>query len=149
VSWGGLYNMMHGVSPLTAFAIPLLGDKRPEEYPRFRDVFASDPEHPEYDQGRGDAYYIHLYTRVGGNNRGCGEGETELYDHPQYVATFDDRSDTTYGTYVFRVPAEWIDDWRAVLEGRFSDTSPDYRRKVETMFPTLVAKKWFPWHETT
>jgi hypothetical protein len=138
-----LYNLLFGVRELTFFAIPMLGDKHPDAYPRFRDVFAEDPEHPEYDQGRGDAYYIHLYTRVGGNNRGDGYGEDELYEHPQYVATFDDNFDSTYATYIFRVPEQWVADWQHVLAGDYDKISPALRAQCEKVFPKL-AGKW-PW----
>jgi len=58
-----LYNMMFGVNQATFYILLMLG-KHPEEYPRFRDCFISETEHPQYDN------MIHIYTRVGGNNRG-------------------------------------------------------------------------------
>lgn len=131
--------MVNGVRLLAFLTIPMLGDKHPSEYPRFRDVFAADSEHPEWDG------YIHVYTRVGGNNRECGYGEDELYDHSNYVATFDDNYDCTYATYVFSVPGEWRDDWNAVMEGRFEDTSDKYRAQVEKVCPKMIGK--LPWSE--
>lgn len=70
-----LYNMIHGMNPIAFFVLPMLGDKHPDEWPRFRDVFLKDEEHPEYDM------FIHVYTRVGGGNRNEGYGEEELYKH--------------------------------------------------------------------
>ena len=37
-----LYNMLHGVNPSTFFILPMLGEKHPDEYPRFRDCFIGD-----------------------------------------------------------------------------------------------------------
>jgi hypothetical protein len=34
-----LYNMMNGANPATFFILPMLGEKHPEQYPRFRDCF--------------------------------------------------------------------------------------------------------------
>jgi len=48
---------MNGVNPCVFFILPMLG-KHPEEYPRFRDCFVVDEEHPEYDN------CIHIYTRA-------------------------------------------------------------------------------------
>ena len=69
-----LYNLVQGVTSAVFFVLPMLG-KHPDEYPRFRDCFLKDAEHPEYDN------HIHVYTRVGGGNRGCDFGEDELYKH--------------------------------------------------------------------
>jgi len=85
------YNMVHGVTPAALLILPMLG-KHPDEYPRFRDCFLADQEHPEFDD------HIHVFTRVGGGNRGCGFGEEELYKHPEYVTTFDDSFDSTYAS---------------------------------------------------
>ncbi len=131
--------MVHGVTLATFYLIPMLGDKHPDEYPRFRDVYTSDQDHPEYDN------HIHLYTRVGGGNRNCGYGEDELYQHPNYVETFDDESDCTYATYVFSVPEQWKADYAAFIEGRPTDLSPEYRAQAEKVFPRLEGK--WPWSE--
>jgi hypothetical protein len=143
-----LYHLVNrGPSPLTFLAIPMLGDKHAKEYPRFRDVFAGDDAHPEFNQGRGDQFYIHLYTRVGGNNRNCGYGEEELYKHPHYVATFDDGFDSTYATYIFTVPQQWVHDWKCALEGRWLDFTPEYREQCEKVFPLITEPKAWPWDE--
>ena len=126
-----LYNMMNGVNPLSFFLLPMLGDKHPDEYPRFRDVFLNDEEHPEYNG------HIHLYTRVGGGNRGEGYGEEDLYDHPNYVTTFDDSFDCTYATYVFSIPEEWKEDCSKILEGKMEEVSKEYQVQVRKVFPKL------------
>ena len=132
-----LYNMIHGVNPIAIMAIPMLGDTHPDDYPRFRNVFLADEEHPEYDG------YIHVYTRVGGNNRGAGYGEEELERHQDYVCSFDDSFDDTYATYVFNVPDRWAGDFSLVLAGEPENTSAEYQSQVEKVFPKLIGK--FPW----
>lgn len=126
-----LYNMVNGVSPAAFFVLPMLGEKHPQDYPRFRDCFLSDEEHPEYDG------HIHLYTRVGGNNRGCGFGEEELHTHPNYVTTFDDSFDNTFATYVFSVPEEWKADYDKFVSGDIKGFSPEYQARCRAVFPKL------------
>ncbi len=45
---------------------------------------------------------------MGGPNRGCGYGEDALLQDSNFARTYDDAFDNTYGTYVFRVPAQWM-----------------------------------------
>lgn len=128
-----LYNLMNGVSQLTFIILPMLG-KHPDEYPRFRNFFLKDEERPEYDN------FLHVYTRVGGNNRDSGFGEEELLNHPNFVATFDDSFDNTYGTYVFSVPNEWKDDFDKILNGKASEISQEYKNEIYRVFPKLEDK---------
>lgn len=119
-----LYNMINGVNPATFVILPMLG-KHPDEYPRFRDCFVNDG-------------MIEVYTRVGGNNRDCGFGEEELYKHPNFVKTYDDDFDNTYGTYVFSVPDEWKDDFEKLLKGE--KPSQKYIEQMCKVFPRLESK---------
>ena len=125
-----LYNMINGVSSATFFILPMLG-KHPEEYPRFRDCFLRDGEHPEYD------WHIHVYTRVGGNNRNCGFGEEELYNHPNFIDSFDDSFDNTFATYVFSVPEKWKTDFEKIKNGNLKDISEEYKKELYRVFPKL------------
>ena len=129
----GLYNAINGVNQSAFWILPML-DKHPNEYPRFRDCFTSDEEHPEYDN------HIHVYTRVGGGNRGEGYGEEELYKHPNYVTTFDDSFDNTYATYVFSVPEKWKDDFDKITSGNQMKISKEYLDKICSVFPKLESK---------
>ncbi len=129
-----LYNMIHGVGKAAFFVMPMLGDEHPGNYPRFRDCFISDKEHPEYDG------HIHVYTRVGGGNRGQGYGEDQLYKHPQFVTSFDDDFDNTYATYVFCVPEKWKADFELVKEGKLESLSKEYQLQVRKVFPELKEK---------
>ncbi len=129
-----LYNMVHGVNYATFFILPMLG-KHPDEYPRFRDCFTDDEEHPDYKD------YIHVYTRVGGNNR---ENYVEAIDELQktagYVTDFDDSSDNTFATFVFKVPTQYVNDYQKLLSGQSKDTSQEYQDIVRRVFPKLDNK---------
>ena len=120
-----LYNMVHGFNPACILFMPMLGRKQ-DEYPRFRDCFLSS-----------DHKHIEIYTRVGGGNRNCGYGEEELYEDPNFIETYDDDFDNTYGTYVFKVPEKWQADFDKIVVGDFHAVSDEYVTCVKEMFPTL------------
>jgi len=121
-----LYNMMNGVNPATFFILPMLGEKHPDNYPRFRDCFITEEDK------------ICVYTRVGGGNRNCGYGEDELYDHPNYLNTEDDDYDSTYASYYFSVPEEWKVDFGKIKEGNLSEVSTNYQERLYNVFPKLT-----------
>ena len=121
-----LYNMINGFDPAVVFILPLLG-RRVSEYPRFRDCFVDDDK-------------IAIYTRVGGNNRNCGFGEEALYEDPDFVRTYDDDFDNTYGTYLFNVPEKWKSDFDKILEGGLKGTSDEYKQYIKEFWPTLTDK---------
>jgi len=123
--------MVNGVNETCVFFILPMLDKHPESYPRFRDCFLNDDEHPEYDN------HIHIYTRVGGNNRGCDYGEEELMKHPNFVATLDDSFDNTYASYIFSVPDEWKKDFDKIMEGKVADISDEYKNQIRKIYPKL------------
>ena len=123
--------MLNGVSSATFFILPMLG-KHPDEYPRFRDCFVSDPEHKEHDNK------IHVYTRVGGGNREYYDDEIEeLRAMPGYVGDFDDSFDCTYATFIFDVPEKFKKDFTLIVEGKVHDTSEDYRSTLYKVYPKL------------
>lgn len=121
-----LYNMINGFNPACVIIMPMLG-RTQDEYPRFRDCFVDDGK-------------IAIYTRVGGNNRGCGFGEEELYKDPNFVETYDDEFDNTYATYLFNVPKKWKADFDKIMDGKFGDVSDEYYQHVTEFYP-LLAKK--------
>ena len=118
---------MNGINSATLFILPMLGEKHPDEYPRFRDCFTENNE-------------IHVYTRVGGGNRGEGYGEEELQSHPNYLRDEDDDFDNTYATYIFSVPQEWQKDYDLILKGKILETSEAYQQRLRTVFPKLAEK---------
>lgn len=128
-----LYNMINGMTPAVFFILPMLG-KHPDEYPRFRDCFLHDEEHPEYKN------HIHVYTRVGGGNRDCGFGEEKLYEDPNYVTTFDDSFDSTFATYIFKVPEKWKADFDLITTGKLKEISEEYKTELYRIYPKLKEK---------
>lgn len=125
-----LYNLINGVTGATYFVLPML-NKHPDEYPRFRDCFLKDSKHPEYDN------HILVYTRVGGNNRSSCYGEEELYKHPNYVGTYDDTFDSTFGTYVFTVPEKWKEDYKKFLNHNLKGMSKEYKEHIYKIYPKI------------
>ena len=113
-----LYNILYGFNPACLWLLPMLGKKH-TKYPRFRDCFLSE-----------DEKRIVIYTRVGGGNRNCGFGEEELYKDPNFVKTYDDDFDSTYGFYEFNVPDKWKDDFAKITSGKFSELSDEYIEKI-------------------
>lgn len=102
----------------------MLGEKHPDEYPRFRDCFIQED-------------LICVYTRVGGNNRDNGYGEEELYEHPNYLKTEDDEFDNTYASYYFSVPEEWKEDFDKIIEGKIKEISSEYKDRLYKVYPKL------------
>lgn len=120
-----LYHMLMGFNPACVAIMPMLGRKQ-NEYPRFRDCYVTD-------EGN-----IAIYTRVGGGNRDCGYGEEELYKDENFITTYDDEYDSTYGTYEFRVPEKWKADFDKIINGKFSEVSKEYIDYVKTFYPKLT-----------
>jgi hypothetical protein len=120
--------MINGVNQATFFILPMLGEKHPDTYPRFRDCYIEDDK-------------ICIYTRVGGGNRNCGYGEEELYKHPNFLTTEDDDYDSTYASYYFSVPNEWKNDFEKITNGKINEISNEYKERLYKVFPKL--KKTF------
>lgn len=128
------YHLMNGVSQATFVVLPMLG-KHPDEYPRFRDCFLGDEEHPEYDG------HIHIYTRTGGGNRGCYAAENDaMRAMPGFVTDFDDSFDSTYASWVFKIPERWQQDFEAISAGNIGGISEEYRAEMKRVYPKLSAK---------
>ena len=125
-----LYNMVNGFNPACVFIMPMLGRKQ-DEYPRFRDCFVTK-------EGN-----IAIYTRVGGGNRNCGFGEEKLYEDENFLTTYDDDFDCTYGTYEFKVPDKWKDDFNKIMNKKWSEVSKEYVNYLKEFYPTLAEKGVF------
>lgn len=124
-----MYNLVNGFNPACIWIMPMLGRKQ-EEYPRFRDCFVENGN-------------IAIYTRVGGNNRNSGFGEEELYSDPNFIDTYNDEFDTTYATYLFRVPEKWKADFDKIMDGNISEVSMEYQNYLREFFPILNEKGLF------
>ena len=122
------YNMVHGFNLSCVLFMPMLG-KHADDYPRFRDCFLSD-----------DKKRIIIYTRVGGYNREQGYGEEELYKDENFVTTYDDAEDDTYGYYEFNVPAKWKDDFDKIVNAKFGQVSDEYVNVVKSFYPKMDKK---------
>lgn len=120
-----LYNMLMGFNPACVAILPMLGRKE-NEYPRFRDCYVTD-------EGN-----IAIYTRVGGGNRNCGYEEEKLYEDENFLTTYDDEYDNTYGTYEFKVPEKWKADFDLIMSGRSPEVSKEYIDYVKSFYPKLA-----------
>ena len=128
----GLYNMVNGYNPACIFFLPMLGRKA-EEYPRFRDCFISESEDS-----------IIIFTRVGGYNRSEHDGsygEEFLYEDENFIRTWDDESDNTYGYYEFKVPDKWKPDVDLILNGKFAQISKEYLDVLHEFYPAIDFNK--------
>jgi hypothetical protein len=128
--------MMNGVSQATFWILPML-DRHPDEYPRFRDCFLADEEHPEYDN------HIFVYTRTGGGNRESYEDENDdMTMMETYVTDYDDDFDCTYATWVFRVPEKWKKDYDAITDPEVGlrGISEEYKAQLKKIYPKLADK---------
>ena len=135
---GGLYNALFGYNiGGCLFLATMLTDENPQEYfPRFRDCWLSDDEE-----------HIVIYTRVGGGNRSDPEdsdydpdwdyGESKLYDMPEFVKTWDDAYDSTYGYYEFSVPERWREDFERIKAHKYDELSDEYVEHVQGCYPKL------------
>ncbi len=127
-----LYNLMNGVNQSAFFILPMLGEKHPDLYPRFRDCFVNrESEQPE----------IHIYTRVGGGNRQDYQEEIKaLRSHPNYLHDFDDDFDSTFATFSFSVPNEFKEDFDKIMSGDMLKVSDAYKERLKKTFPKLEDK---------
>ena len=123
-----LYNMIMGYNTNACILLLPMLERKPEDYPRFRDCFLEEDDK------------IAIYTRVGGNNRGRGHGEEELYKDNNFVTNYDDDFDNTYATYLFNVPEKWKDDFDKIVSGNIKEVSDDYYKLVCNFYPLLTEK---------
>lgn len=119
-----LYNMVNGFNPACFWILPMLGRKY-NEYPRFRDCFVENNNN------------ILIYTRVGGLNRNNGYEEEKLYDDPNFIKTYDDENDSTYGYYEFKVPDKWKDDFNKIICEEVKEISDDYKKVLKDFYPAI------------
>lgn len=123
---GGLYNIMNGVNPVSAFTLPMLGHKE-DFYPRLRDTSIA--------TGKDGVREIQVLTRVGSLNQNCGMGEERLYAEPNFLRFEDCEDDRTYGVYVFKCPAQWEHDFDCICKNRLCDLSDAFIEAVRNFWP--------------
>ena len=162
-----LYNLMAGVNPAAFFILPMLG-RHADEYPRFRDCFVqkrkfvlSEDGFPYMSIGEDSPKWfdneakpepvICVFTRMGGGNRGCwedGEPDCEcvgckadrLEKHELCIERFDDDFDSTFCTFVFKVPDKWRSDYDLIVGGNLIGISGEYKKELYRVYPKLKDK---------
>lgn len=139
--------MINGVNPATFFVLPMLGQHY-SYFPRFRDCFIQAREWTVRDDGMPvmkdkentpQEYAIHVFTRVGGGNRdGYVEEIEKLQGMEGYIEDFDDDFDSTYATFVFKVPEKWAKDFDKIRNGEYQKVSKKYQKVVLDTYPKLA-----------
>ena len=92
-----LYNLLFGENSDTQIILAVIGLKRCD-IERFRNCWIDDKA-------------IYVYTRTGGGNRDDYPNE-KLTSNPYYLYDHDDSFDSTYATYLFKIPDEIAEDVR-------------------------------------
>ena len=90
-----MYNTLFGINNLASLCLLSIG-LDPVEIPRFRDAIFEE---------RNKHYYVKVLTRTGGDNRGCYNNKA-LLENKNYMKDYDDKFDTTYRYFIFRVPKD-------------------------------------------
>lgn len=141
-----LYNLMYGVQAETFFILPMLG-KHPDEYPRFRDCFMGSMSKGEPDQfgiptrKHGKEELISIYTRVGGGNREDYKKEIdELRAMLGFIRDYDDDFDSTFATFEFQIPEQFMKDFIKIKEGKIREISNEYKELMYKIYPKLKDK---------
>jgi hypothetical protein len=96
-----MYNMLMGRNALTSLLLAVLGLKE-HEVERLRDVDSMD-----------GGQVIQVFTRTGGGNRED-YPNLKLRSAPGWKGSRDDEFDCTYAYDTFEVPAEWVEDVKAL-----------------------------------
>lgn len=135
--------MVNGVRPTTFTVLPMLGH-HPDSYPRFRDCFVGDAEHPEH------AKRIVVYTRTGGGNREDYATENDwIRSLPGFVCDYDDSFDNTFACWVFDVPERWKADFDKIMTGKAATISAEYKEEMCRVYPKLKDQFKAMWAETS
>lgn len=117
-----MYHMLFSHNPLGPAYLATLG-LSPSTVGRYRDAFLRKTDANEVQ--------ITILTRNGGGNRETYEEVTEsLRKHPLYVTDYDEEFDSTYATYVFKVPEEYEPKLRELAERQDQTVDPMARYKL-------------------
>ena len=116
---------LNGFSEECVIFLPMTG-RPPLYYPRFRGCWLSE-----------DKKRIVVYTRCGGNNRNQGMGDEDLLKDPNFVKTYDDSYDSTYGCYEFTPRTQFAQEFERIIKDGPSAASDDYVKYVKWFFKAL------------
>jgi hypothetical protein len=121
---GGLYNLVMGDGhemERGAMLLRILGIDNPG---RFRDAWVETSD---------NGPVIAVYTRIGGGNR---EGYAEFIErnqaNPHYIRDADDDFDSTYATFYFRTPDEWVESLSQVAQDPV-DMSARWKTAIDSL----------------
>lgn len=128
-----LYHLICGKNT-SSLLLPMINHSE-GDFMRYRDVFTSDKDDWRCDEpGR----RVYVFTRTGGGNREeYSEHIEEMSRDPLFLREYDDSYDSTYMTFVFRVPEAWHADYDAVVNGKYSEISDAYRDHVKKYYATV------------
>ena len=103
-----LYNALFGVNPASDMLMQVLNLTH-SDVGRFRDCFLNS-------NIIAGEYVITVHTRNGGGNRPDYEDVTKkLRAHPNYLYDFDDEFDSTFASYVFKCPEDFLGEAKKVI----------------------------------
>lgn len=108
-----LYNMIFGRNAQSDLLLAVIGLKQ-VDVERFRDVHLED-----------DGKIIAIYTRTGGYNRED-YPQVALYRSPLFRSTEDDDFDSTYATFYFNTPPEFVSDVVALSDPLANGIRPEF-----------------------
>lgn len=141
-----LYNMVNKVNPAAFFILPMLGNGHPDNWPRFRDCFATIHSFTLVDgiprmlpiDEKEKPGGIYVLLRIGGNNRDPYlRPWYTIRGNPNYIEDWDDTFDRTFAHIHFNVPEKWRSDYDKVTIGDYKGTSPEYRELIYDTYPRL------------
>jgi hypothetical protein len=125
-----LYNAVMGFNPACVLLLPMIGKSR-EDFPRFRDCFAGNPE----------TRTIQVFTRTGGGNREAYEEENDAITQIEgFLKDWDDDFDSTFAYWEFAVPEIWHSDFDKVVSGNLGNVSDAYKDLIRDACPKLKDK---------
>lgn len=112
-----MYNLLFGKNGQTDLLLAVIGFKQ-NDVERFRDVSVED-----------DGATIAVYTRTGGGNRED-YPQVALYRSPLFARTEDDDGDSTYATFYFDTPAEFVRDVAALADPLTHGLRPEFAQHL-------------------
>lgn len=67
----------------------------------------------------------------------------KLYEDENFLTTYDDEYDSMYGTYEFKVPDKWKEDFDKIMNVNFSEVSTEYVNYLKEFYPKLAEQGVF------
>lgn len=145
-----LYNMLFGVNPSSKIFLAMIGLDL-GDIPRFRNVYLHVGEtygSDSKDFTGDEPLFIAVHTRTGGGNREYYEEPNEenpdgpwnstMQENKYFVYDCDDNFDSTYATFYFRIPKEYLEGMKElILKGEHADLTTTPGQQWETLLEKL------------